>query len=205
MFSRRDVATERGLHLSQFRHLSFVKQACLRLSVIIWIAVHSCGAQEVFEVNWPTRSASKPATLAPAAAAYLPAFRTALAILPEPNIVALALSQPAFLGLTPTDAQALQSQVGERYRRIGTDSVFRSAPSALPYCFAEGTPTNGFALIYRPKVCTSNTPSLVFLHGYGGSFLWYQHLLVEMFPDRIIICPAYGISPATISTNYISE
>lgn len=176
-----------------------------RLVVLLWFTAISGGSQEVIQLTWPTRSAAQPVTLAPAAAAYLPTFRAALGVLPESSIVALALSQPAFLGLTPTDAQSLQAQVGERYRQIGIDPVFKLAPSALPYCFAERTPTNGLALLYQPKDCTSNTPSLLFLHGYGGSFLWYQHLLAEMFPDRIIICPAYGISPATIPVAYVNE
>jgi len=50
-----------------------------------------------------------------------------------------------------------------------------------------------------------STPCLVFLHGYGGSFLWSQHLLVEAFPDHIVICPAYGISPAVLPAAYLAE
>lgn len=46
---------------------------------------------------------------------------------------------------------------------------------------------------------------LVFLHGYGGSFLWYQHLLAEHFPQYVIVCPAYGINTSTISSEYVQE
>jgi len=174
-------------------------------SILIWIAAISCPAQQVVEVTWPTRFASKPLTLAPAAATYLPAFRAALAILPEASIVTLALNQPGFLGLSTADAQLLQSGLDERYRLIANNPTFRSAPTALAYCFSEQTPTNGLALVYQPKDSNSNTPCLVFLHGYGGSFLWYQHLLAEAFPEYIIVCPAYGISPAVIPPAYISE
>jgi pimeloyl-ACP methyl ester carboxylesterase len=46
---------------------------------------------------------------------------------------------------------------------------------------------------------------MVFLHGYGGSFLWYQHYLARHFPKHLIICPAWGISPSKISPAYLSE
>jgi pimeloyl-ACP methyl ester carboxylesterase len=143
--------------------------------------------------------------LSPPASNYLPAFRAALAILPESNIVTLALSQPAFLGIAPAEAQSLQSLCGERYRLIRHDAVFRSVSSALPYCFSEHTPTNGLALVFRPKESDSRTPCLLFLHGYGGSFLWYQHLLAESFPDHIVVCPAFGVSPAAIPPAYVNE
>jgi predicted esterase len=159
----------------------------------------------VIRVTWPTRHASKPVSLAQPAADLLPAFRVALKFAPESNIVALALSQPAFLGLTAADAAKLQTLCAERYRLIEQDQAFSSAPSSLAYCFSHETPTNGLALVYRPKRSDPNTPCLVYLHGYGGSFLWDQHVLAEAFPDHIIISPAYGISSATVSVAYVSE
>jgi pimeloyl-ACP methyl ester carboxylesterase len=56
-----------------------------------------------------------------------------------------------------------------------------------------------------PDVATSNTPVILFLHGYGGSFLWYQHYLSENFSNHIIVCPACGMSAATISQAYVTE
>ena len=132
-------------------------------------------------------------------------FRLALKVLPESNIVALALSQPAFLGLEPRDTASLQALSRERYRLIRQDPAFRTAPSSLPYCFSEQTPTNGLALLYRPKQTDATTPCIVYLHGYGGSFLWDQHLLAETFPDRIVISPAYGIGSATVPLAYVTE
>jgi pimeloyl-ACP methyl ester carboxylesterase len=61
------------------------------------------------------------------------------------------------------------------------------------------------ANLYLPDHSAPTSPVIVFLHGYGGSFLWYQHWLSEAFPDAIIICPAYGVSPAMISQEYVSE
>jgi pimeloyl-ACP methyl ester carboxylesterase len=45
----------------------------------------------------------------------------------------------------------------------------------------------------------------VFLHGYGGSLLAYPHYLSSVFSNHVIVCPAYGISPAEISNEYLSE
>jgi len=99
----------------------------------------------------------------------------------------------------------LQSLFAERYELIERDPVFRQVPSALPYCYSEQTPTNGLALVYRPQKWDTNSPCLIFLHGYGGSFLWSQQLLAEAFPDRLIICPAYGNSSASMPLSYLSE
>ena len=162
-------------------------------------------AQEVLNVTWPTFHASPPPALTPPASTFLPAFRIALNVFSESNIVALALSQPAFLGLPPEDAVRLQPLVLNRYQIIQNDPVFRSIASALPYCYAEQTPTNGLALVYCPKNLNDKTPCLIFLHGYGGSFLWTQQLLAEAFPDHLIVCPAFGISSAFIPSSYISE
>jgi len=162
-------------------------------------------AQQVIPVTWPTRHASKPVSLQKPAADFLPVFRIGLKFAPESNIVALALSQPAFLGLQPAEAARLQTLCADRYRLIEQDAAFRTAPSSLPYCFSAQTPSNGLAVIYRPKHTDASTPCLVYLHGYGGSFLWDQHLLAEAFPDRIIISPAYGISSATVPLPYVTE
>jgi pimeloyl-ACP methyl ester carboxylesterase len=139
------------------------------------------------------------------AAAFLPAFRIAIELLPESNIVAVALSQPAFLGLKSDEAQRLQSLCAARYQMIHGDAVFAGAPSLLPYCYSQRTPTNGLALMYVPRKSGTNTPVLLFLHGYGGSFLWTQHLLAEAFPDHLILCPAYGQSCAMIPSAYVAE
>lgn len=162
-------------------------------------------AQEVLRVTWATRYAARPAALQKPASDFLPAFRAALSLLPESNIVAMALSQPAFLGLTEPEAARLRQLCAERYGIIQKDATFRKAPSALPYCYSEQTPTQGLASVYRPRNSDAGTPCLVFLHGYGGSFLWAQQLLAEAFPDYIVICPAYGVSPAMISGVYLLE
>lgn len=162
-------------------------------------------AQEVLRITWPTKHASPPVVLSGPASDFLPAFRVGLSLLPESNVVSLALSQPAFLGLSQQDATNLQSLFEERYQSIQNDPEFRGVASALPYCYSERTPTQGLALVYRPQKLDTNTPCLIFLHGYGGSFLWSQQLLAEAFPNHLIICPAYGISSALMPPSYLSE
>ena len=185
--------------------LGRVGMHCSLLVVGMVLCYGGAEAQEVLRVTWATRHASRPAALQKPAADLLPAFRAALSILPESNIVAMALSQPALLGLTEAEAARLRPLCTERYGLIQKDASFRKAPSALPYCYSEQTPTQGLASVYRPKNSSARTPCIVFLHGYGGSFLWSQHLLVEAFPDHIVICPAYGISSAMIPAAYLAE
>lgn len=162
-------------------------------------------ADEVIRVTWKTAHAAAPPQFNRPAADFLPMFRLALNTLPEAAIVALALSQPVLLGLTPAQAGMMRPLVAERYALIAKSPVYSSVGSALPYCFAEKRPQEGLALVHLPAGADARTPVLVFLHGYGGSFLWYQHLLAEHFGNHIIICPAYGINTATVPSEYVQE
>jgi pimeloyl-ACP methyl ester carboxylesterase len=117
----------------------------------------------------------------------------------------MALSQPALLGLPPETAAQMQPLVAKRYEAIATDRVFQTAPSSLQYCFSVTRPATGRALLYSPANTSAKTPTIVFIHGYGGSFIWYQHFLAQAFPNHIILCPAYGVSPANIPATYINE
>lgn len=137
--------------------------------------------------------------------AWMPAFRLALGSVPEATTVNLALAQPALLGLTMEQAKQLQPLVAEQYRQMAASAVYQKAPTLLGYCFSEKTPAHGLANVHVPDGWTAESPVMVFLHGYGGSFLWYQHYLARHFPKHLIICPAWGISPAKISPAYLSE
>ncbi len=162
-------------------------------------------ADEVIRVTWKTTHAAAPPQFTRPAADFLPIFRLALITLPESAIVTLALSQPALLGLTSAQASMMRPLVAERYALITKSPVYSGVTSALPYCFAEKRPQEGLALVHLPTGADARTPVLVFLHGYGGSFLWYQHLLAEHFPKCVIICPAYGINTSSISSDYVQE
>jgi predicted esterase len=162
-------------------------------------------AQELITVTWPTKLASKPVALEKPASDYLPMFQIATATLPESQLVQMALSQPAFLGLSTASAAELQKLTALRYQMIQADPVFSKAQSALPYCYSPVTPAVGFAQVYLPPNATKDTPVLLFIHGVGGGFLWYQHLLAEILPGHVIVCPAYGVATVNIPPGYVTE
>jgi predicted esterase len=162
-------------------------------------------ASGLIQVTWPTKHASPPPVLEPKNAGLLPAFRMAVGSVPESTIIGLALAQPALLGLTTEQAQQLQPMVAEQYRQMEASDVYKKAPSLLGYCFSEATPAAGMANVHVPDDWKPGLPVMVFLHGYGGSFLWYQHYLSRHFPKHLIICPAWGISPSRITPAYLRE
>lgn len=172
----------------------------------LWLLCASqAGAAEVFQVTWQTQHASPPLSVGGQVAQFLPAFRVALQHLPEGMIVSLALSQPALLGLTAEQAKTLQPLVAERYKTIVASDTYRPVPSALGYCFSPVKADHGLATVHVPDGFGPQTPVIVFLHGYGGSFLWYQHYLAQHFPKHLIICPAYGITPSIMPAAYLTE
>ncbi|RBP37409.1 hypothetical protein DES53_114147 [Roseimicrobium gellanilyticum] len=162
-------------------------------------------AQRVVQVRWESAHAAPPVKLSGSAGDWLPAFRLAVQTLPEAAIVSLSLSQPQMLGLSKADAEKLQRLTAERYRLMAGDALFQRAPTALPYCYSEAKPREGLATVYVPNEVTQDTNCIVFLHGYGGSFLWCLHVLVEAFPEAVIICPAYGMSTGNIPPAYVKE
>jgi predicted esterase len=162
-------------------------------------------ADEVIRVTWKTTHAAAPPQFSRPVSDFLPVFKLALTALPESAIVTLTLSQPALLGLTNAQAATMRPLVAARYALIAKSPVYSGVDSALPYCFSAIRPQQGLALVHVPAVMNAQTPVLVFLHGYGGSFLWYQQLLAEHFPKCIIICPAYGINTSTIASEYVQE
>jgi pimeloyl-ACP methyl ester carboxylesterase len=176
-----------------------------RLFLALFLAAASAVGSEVVQVAWATANASPPVSLPANAQGYLPAFRLAMQALPESAIIALALSQPPVLGLTPAQAATLQPLVAERYRLIAASPDYSRVPTLLPYCFAEQRPVKGAANVYVPAGANAASPVLFFLHGYGGSFLWYQHYLSTNFPEAIVICPAFGIGDAVMPPAYASE
>jgi pimeloyl-ACP methyl ester carboxylesterase len=160
---------------------------------------------EVVSLSWETRVSAPVQTLPGDAQKLLPAFRLGLAALPESSIVTLALSQPALLGLSQSQSAELAPLVSKRYELIAASPEYSKVPSQLPYCFSNVRPSRGSALLQIPAGASAKSPAIVFLHGYGGSFLWYLHWLSEALPGRIIVAPAYGISPAEVSATYLIE
>lgn len=161
---------------------------------------------ETFDISWPTRHAAPPPALSAEQARWLPAFRRSLDWLPEPAVIVAALGQPGILGLPREAGERLTPLVAARYETILKDPEFATSPSHLAYCYAASRPATGLARVTTPapdKI--ADAPVIVFLHGQGGSFLWYQHWLRTVFPDHVIISPAWGTGPAAISETYLRE
>jgi predicted esterase len=175
-----------------------------------WIALmvlcaQSSIAQRVVQIRWPSKHASPPVSIAGVQGEWLPAFRLAVAAMPEETIVATSLSQGQWLGLRPDEAKKLQGLFSNYYSRLRQSDLFGAAPSALQYCFSDHRPAEGLATVYIPNKVSSDTKTIVFLHGYGGSLLAYLHLLSSAFSNHVIICPAYGISCANVPAPYVTE
>lgn len=173
-------------------------------AVLLW-AAFSCQGAEIRQLAWPTKLGSPTPELSGEASRLLPSFQLATLTLPESTLIDLALSQPDILGLSAGEAATLRPLAAARYRKIESSELFSSVPSMLPYSYAAQKPETGTAALYLPDDPARAEGVIVFLHGYGGSFLWYLHLLAEAFPKHIILCPAYGISPALIPAPYVLE
>lgn len=178
--------------------------ALLKL-VVLWLLAVSAGAQSVTQVWWRTTHAAPPISLAPQQREWFPLFRSTLRAMPEESIIALALTQGAALGLEQNESARLQNLFSSYYPRVRATAPFRNAPSALPYCFSDTKLTSGLATVYLPARITRETREIIFLHGDGGSLVAYLHYLSTLFPDTIIVCPAYGVSPGNIPFSYVAE
>lgn len=175
------------------------------MCLLVIIGLTRAEGAGVVRLEWPTKHGAPAPQLDGQAAQLLPAFRIGLATLNEAAVVQLALAQPAVLGLTEAQSAVLRPLMVERYRLIAESPVFSGAKSLLADCFQETRAARGAANLYVPDKVSAGAPVIVFLHGHGGSFLWYQHWLAEVFPDSVILCPAYGMSPAMIPAAYVKE
>jgi pimeloyl-ACP methyl ester carboxylesterase len=165
----------------------------------------SVSAQQVIQITWPSRLAAEPLGLEQQQKQWMPALQLAFSSLPEESVIALGLTQGAILGLEESEANRLQPLLSSYYTRVRRSAAFHHASSALPYCYAEKRPATGLATVYFPAMISASTRRIVFLHGFGGSLLAYTHYIASTFSNDVIICPAYGISPATVPGAYIAE
>jgi len=156
-------------------------------------------------VSWNTVHASPPAKLDDKNQSLLSWIRLGVSSLPESQVMKFSMLGGQSLGLKKEDAVVLNRLLAVRYKKIKEDEIFSETPSALAYCFSEKRPKTGRASVYVPDKLNKDTKVILFIHGYGGSFIFYQHYLAKLFPDHLIICPAYGISGAFISSTYLEE
>ncbi len=171
----------------------------------ISVAESAHGDASIRSVSWDTANASPPAVWGAAQANLLPFIQLGVSAFPEYMAVQLTAAGGEALGLSEADADELQRHLVPYYRTMAADPLFKDAPSALPYCYSGGKPKRGLATVYVPDKTSGETRVILFLHGYGGSFLYYLHYLSRLFPESLIIAPAYGMSCAQISSEYIDE
>lgn len=191
----------------RMRKMIFVTVLVGRLLPALLAGTACAQAVTVLPLSWPTKLAAAPvdAELEDRVRQWLPAVRLAVRTLPESAVIGLALGQAELLGLPKEQAAQLGRLVSRRYERIAQAPGFNTAPGALDYCLSETRPASGFATLVVPAGANARSRTVVFLHGYGGSFLWYAHFLHEVYPDAILLLPAYGLSGATVPAAYVSE
>jgi pimeloyl-ACP methyl ester carboxylesterase len=131
-------------------------------------------------------------------------FRAGLQVLPEGFLVIGSLMlRGRDLGLSARQKSSLDALVLDAYSHIYADPAFTNVSSALPYCFARNKPRQGHYFLYRPGKLPKRPESIVFLHGYGGNFLFYMWALKEAFPQHVILVPSWNASGHSGSPSYI--
>ena len=196
-------AADVSLRLLFIRPLPFRRLVRL-IPLAIFFPILGLG-QQVLEVQWATVNGAAPFPLEGETRDWLPALRMAVNAMPEESVISMCLTQSELMGLTTEEAKHLGLLFSSYYKRVRQTKAFIDAPSALAYCFSETKPRQGLATVYVPGKFTAGTKAIVFLHGYGGSLLAYLHYLSNTYPNDLIICPAYGISPDRIPFEYVAE
>jgi pimeloyl-ACP methyl ester carboxylesterase len=125
----------------------------------------------------------------------------------ECGTVAIAITASYSLGVKLKQEQMgnLLKHINTAYKEIASDPEFKGIKSALPYCFSDNKHSKGHCFIYLPGKITDQTKSIIFLHGYGGNFLFYLWVLKEIFPDSIILTPSWSSSWKTGKMNYLKN
>jgi predicted esterase len=124
-----------------------------------------------------------------------------------PLLVAVVTLGQRQFNLTPPQVGTLTRNFKQVYGKIATDPAFAGVPSAIPQALSQDPQRPGHYFLYRPAVVDADTPTIVFLHGFGGNFQFYTWLLKEHFPDHVIIAPSYGIAwtPTRDARAYLDE
>ena len=132
-----------------------------------------------------------------------PVFRLGLNNMPEGALILGGLAAGSKeLGLSSEQTSQLTALMTDVYGRISADTEMK-ASSALPYCFAPRKPSTGHYFLYLPDPVPEDPQCIIFLHGYGGNFLFYPWVLKEEFPDAVILVPSWGMSWYGGSTTYL--
>lgn len=187
----------------------FLAVALVSASILMFIA-HRVWSDddlsgEVRELSWESLHTSDPPEDDTANAQLLSMVSLGAALLPEPVLMQFAQAGGQAMGLGGGQAEGLQKLLTDRYADIAKDPRFTTTPSLISYCFSSEKPTLGRGLMFVPENADPDTPVILFLHGFGGSFQFYPHFFARNFPDYVTILPAHGITTVNISSDYLAE
>jgi pimeloyl-ACP methyl ester carboxylesterase len=133
-------------------------------------------------------------------------FQTSGNGLPEETLVkSVVLLGNSQFGLTEKEARGLYSNLDQVYGSISSDALFKNINSALPYCLADKRASQGHYFAYYPDKVTDDTQVIVFLHGFGGNFLFYTYLLKEEFPNAVVLLPSWSASWQDGTMQYLDD
>jgi predicted esterase len=167
-------------------------------------APHAAGKVE--SCSFPTQSLPPPFHPPKRFAQGYKLFQAGEGFLPEETVVkGVVLMGGSQVGLTAKEASGLSANLDQVYGRIASDTLFKSIPSALPFCLADKRHSHGHYFAYYPEKAGDDTQVIVFLHGFGGNFLFYTYLLKEEFPHAIILLPSWGASWQDGTMQYLDD
>lgn len=161
---------------------------------------------KVESCTFPTRSLPPPFHVPKRFADGYKLFQAGGDCLPEGTVVksVVVMGTPQ-IGLTANQAQGLYANLDQVYTSILSDALFKNVDSALPYCLADKRPSKGHYFAYYPDKVTDDTQVIVFLHGFGGNFLFYTYLLKEEFPSAIVLLPSWSASWHDGTMQYLDD
>ena len=132
-------------------------------------------------------------------------FRYSLPKLSEATTLLATLNlAPNTTKVSPEKTAILNKSFTKIYQEIARDPDFKTIKSSLVYSYSPKI-TQGHYYLYKPKKITRSTPSIIFLHGFGGNFLFYLKIMKEQFPDHIILFPTHSYSWLRGGSRYLHE
>jgi predicted esterase len=165
---------------------------------------HAVGKVE--SCTFPTRSLPPPFRVPKRFADGYQLFQAGGNLLPEETMVkSVVLLGTSQIGLTAKETQGLYANLDQVYGNIAADALFKNVHSALPYCLSDKRPSEGHYFAYYPEKPTDDTPVIVFLHGFGGNFLFYTYLLKEEFPKAVVLLPSWSGSWQDGTMQYLDD
>lgn len=156
-------------------------------------------------VHFPTTNHHRPFTFGSEQELFGDLLEQSLQSVPEPLLVQAVLGAGPQVGLTADQQQSLAQKFTKTYSDISRDVQMSHLPTALPYCLSSRPVKDGHYFLYVPPKRTAKTETILFLHGFGGNFLFYLKILKDEFPDHMIVIPSWGATWANGNSRYIRE